>query len=64
MLRPREGKQAVLYEVLSRDTSEMGTAARRKRGMGTATQSPNSSSVPGAGAPRRRPRSRPRGGPA
>ncbi|EQD73126.1 type III restriction protein res subunit, partial [mine drainage metagenome] len=35
ILRPREGKQAVLYEVLSRDTSEMGTAARRKRGMGT-----------------------------
>ena len=36
ILRPREGKQAVLYEVLSRDTSEMGTAARRKRGMGGA----------------------------
>ncbi|MHB8352686.1 MAG: DEAD/DEAH box helicase family protein [Thermoplasmata archaeon] len=40
ILRPREGKQAVLYEVLSRDTSEMGTAARRKRGMGGTPRSP------------------------
>ena len=34
ILRPREGKRAVLYEVLSVDTTEEGTAARRKRGMG------------------------------
>jgi superfamily II DNA or RNA helicase len=36
ILRPREGKRATLYEVLSRDTTEMGTSARRKKGMGGA----------------------------
>ncbi len=56
ILRPREDKQAVLYEVLSRDTSEMGTAARRKRGMGS------SGRVELAGNPS--PPSTPRPGPA
>ncbi len=34
ILRPGPGKRAVLYEVLSADTTEMGTSRRRKRGMG------------------------------
>jgi superfamily II DNA or RNA helicase len=34
ILRPGQGKHAMLYEVLSRDTTEMGTSARRKKGMG------------------------------
>ena len=45
ILRPREGKQAVLYEVLSRDTSEMGTSARRKRGMGESGRVPEMDGV-------------------
>ena len=58
ILRPREGKQAVLYEVLSRDTSEMGTAARRKRGMGESGRVPPMGGTlppaPPVRAPRRR----------
>jgi superfamily II DNA or RNA helicase len=34
ILRPGAGKVATLYEVLSVDTTEMGTSARRKKGMG------------------------------
>lgn len=36
ILRPGVGKKATLYEVLSIDTTEMGTSARRKKGMGSA----------------------------
>ena len=56
ILRPREGKQAVLYEVLSRDTSEMGTAARRKRGMGGASRPPDGRTDSAPRARRGRPR--------
>ncbi|MGA9840440.1 MAG: DEAD/DEAH box helicase family protein [Thermoplasmata archaeon] len=64
ILRPREGKQAILYEVLSRDTSEMGTAARRKRGMGGAgsPEAPSDGTAPETPpTPKRRGRPR-RGG--
>lgn len=61
ILRPREGKQAVLYEVLSRDTSEMGTAARRKRGMGRTGRESGNDPSPERTRTRRVPRGRPRG---
>jgi len=31
ILRKKEGKQAVLYEIVSAETSEVNTARRRKR---------------------------------
>lgn len=33
ILRPGEGKKAVMYEIVSRKTSEFGTSARRRRGV-------------------------------
>ncbi len=37
ILRPGEGKRAVMYEIISRKTSEFGTSARRRRGVPVST---------------------------
>lgn len=39
ILRPGEGKKAVMYEIISRKTSEFGTSARRRRGVPVSTDS-------------------------
>ena len=33
LLRPREGKRALIYEMVIRDTAEVGQAARRREGL-------------------------------
>jgi superfamily II DNA or RNA helicase len=35
LLRPSDGKRAVVYELISRNTFEVGQARRRRRGLVT-----------------------------